>query len=244
MAAFSSCGLLSACGSDREGVEQAASPSATAPSTAPTVSTETVPTTTTERPDAKALERQAERRRAARKRRQARAEARAKAKTTTSERSTPATTAEPPQTTAQSSEPKQKPRKRTPSPKPQDTGLPTHNLTENATMQLVSRKGSRAYVHEGNVVGTLNGTMRLNTKLGGEGVIGIFTVTLADGTLTGRASAALTLAGSEARFRGTAKITGGTGTYANASASGLKFSGKVSADASTSRIQMSGPVRY
>jgi hypothetical protein len=230
--------LVSACGSDSEPAQQTAKrpPAATVPTTttdAPTTTTDVAPS---------AREQRAKRRRAARKRR----EAKAKAQTTptTTAKTQPAPSTQPVETTTQPA-PQRHP-KRTPAakPKPRDTGPPAHAVTESATLQLVSRNGSRAYVHEGNVVGTLNGTMKLDTRLGGAGVIGIFTVTLSDGTLTGRASASLTLAGSEARFRGTAKITGGTGAYAGASATGLKFSGSVSADASTSKIRMSGDVRW
>jgi len=109
----------------------------------------------------------------------------------------------------------------------------------------VSKNGARAFVHEGAVEGTLNGQMHLDTKIGGkQGVKATFTVTLADGTLTGRGSARITLAQSKINFSGAATITGGTGTYGGASGSGLKFSGSVTSDASTCTVRLSGAVHY
>ena len=86
--------------------------------------------------------------------------------------------------------------------------------------------------------------MNLRTKFGGQGIIGDFVVTLSDGTLRGRASGELAIAGSKANFKGSAQILGGTGAYAKASGTGLAFSGHVASDASRSFIRMSGQIRW
>lgn len=231
-----------ACGSDTEVAGQAGSGSSgridalpTETTTSPTVpaATETVSTTAEQAAARKRRQmraRQAKRRAAARKR--------ARAETTPTE-----TNAQPPPAKTTQSTPAEQPPP-APKPKPKPTGPPTHSVTENATLQLVSRNGARSYVHEGNVEGTLAGTMNLHTKLAGEGVIGTFTVTLSDGTIRGRASGRLLIAGAKANFKGTATILGGTGAYAKASGSGLLFSGSVPSDASTSTVRMSGQMRW
>jgi hypothetical protein len=112
-------------------------------------------------------------------------------------------------------------------------------VDETAHLKLVSKRGV-AFVQEGAVAGTLNGTMRLDAKLGGEGVRGAFTVALSDGTLTGTAEAALTLEDSVANLNGTATLTGGTGAYARLQPAKIDFSGSVKADASASTVKLRG----
>jgi hypothetical protein len=239
--------LLAGCGKDREVVRESAEQSPASSSSAPTTDTDlTVPTT-------QETSTTAARRRRARKHKQHAQKRRHKPTTTTQTTSTPTTTSPTPSGKTHSKThvqaPRSTPKKHVAKPKqpPASTveaGPPAHSIAESATLQLVSKQGLRAYVHEGAVQGTLNGQMHLETKLGGAGVVATFTVTLPDGTLIGRGSASLTLADSQARFSGTATITGGTGAYDGATGSGLKFKGAVASDASTCSVRMSGSVHY
>jgi hypothetical protein len=239
--------LAAGCGSDTEAPDQvdASLPLTSTPTTDATVplATETSTTPSAAERAARRAQRaraQQRKRRAAARRRAAAAEARTEAETTPAAPDSGATPAETP-TPEQSEQPAPTPE---PQPKPKPTGPPTHTITEQATMQLVSKNGLRSFVHEGGVEGTLTGTMNLRTRLGGPGIIGDFTVTLSDGTMRGRATGTLSPSGSKATFKGTAAILGGTGAYAQANGTGLAFSGHVSSDASRSFIRMSGQVRY
>jgi hypothetical protein len=237
--------LLGACGSDEEPAQQAVESART--TTTPNVASTVPPTTPTTSTRTTTQRTTSERQKARKQRRKAKAEARTE--------TTPPATAKQPAPTPPSDEPETSTRPRTrkqpPAPKPrpkpkppETTGPPTHQITQSANLQLVTRKSSRSYVHEGPVQGTLVGTMTLNTTLGGPGVVATFTVTLPDGSIQGRGSAAVTLAESVVNFKGKATITGGTGAYENANGTGLGFSGTVAADVSTCSIKLNGALRY
>jgi hypothetical protein len=246
-AGLAAAAVAAGCGSDKEASDRAGAslPPTSTPTTDATVP---VPTGTATTPGgaeraAKRAQRaraQQRKRRAAARRRAEAAEARTETETAPDAPAGDATPAEEPveppqQTPAQTPEPQ---------PKPKPTGPPVHTITEQATMQLVSKNGLRSFVHEGAVEGTLTGTINLRTRLGGPGIIGDFTVTLSDGTMRGRATGTVSPSGSKATFKGSASILGGTGAYARASGTGLAFSGHVASDASRSFIRMSGHVRY
>lgn len=135
-----------------------------------------------------------------------------------------------------------------PPPKPkvptEDDGPPAHRIKETATLSLVRRNGAKFVVQQGPFVGTLSGEMLLRARLAGEGVTGTFTVTLADGTLQGRASASLKLSSDQAVLQGTARIRAGTGRYTGATSEQLTFTGSVKSDVSSSRIHVTGVVYY
>lgn len=241
-AALVTAALTAGCGSDDEAPDQADA-SLPLTSTPTTDATVPVPTQTATTPSsaeraakrAQRVRAQQRKRRAAARRRAEAAEARTETETTPRQPSEDAAPAETPAVEQPAP---------TPAPKPKPTGPPTHTITEQATMQLVSKNGLRSFVHEGAVEGTLTGTINLRTRLGGPGIIGDFTVTLSDGTMRGRATGTLSPSGSKATFEGTADILGGTGAYAKANGTGLSFSGHVASDASRSFIRMSGQVRY
>jgi hypothetical protein len=211
--------------------------------------TETTPTST-------AAERAAARRAAARRLAVKRAQARRKARKEREAREARAarrererqrreraqTTTTPPATSAPAADPDPPAATTTAKPKP-PAGPTVHHVVETASLKLVTKKGI-SFVQQGSVTGTVSGSMRLDAKLGGKGVEGTFVVTLANGTLTGQASAGLTLDGSVARFRGTAAIAKGTGAYAALMPAQLAFSGTVASDASTSTVKLAGDLRY
>ena len=227
---------LGACGSDSEPVAEVSERST------PTQATETTASPTTSTAAEQAAAKRAARVRARAKRKRARAQReREQAQREREQRAatTPTQAPEAPAEPAETPAPQQ-PTAPTPKPKP---GAPAHSIVETASLSLVTKQGVN-FVQEGPVTGTLKGQMRLNAKLAGKGVEGTFTVTLANGTLTGQATAALTLDKSVAHFKGTTLITGGTGAYATVIPAALTFSGSVAADASKSTVKLAGILRY
>jgi hypothetical protein len=116
-------------------------------------------------------------------------------------------------------------------------------IEETATLELVRREGL-TYYQQGRVEGTFSGTMELRATIGGPGVLAVFTVTLPEGTIRGKGSAAIRPAGSVVHFNGTASVTSGTGAFAKASAVDLRYAGKGAADGSTATVRLTGRVSY
>jgi hypothetical protein len=70
------------------------------------------------------------------------------------------------------------------------------------------------------------GNVRVRTNVGrGDGSIISFVFSNGRGTLRGTSDCAVTFKGSQVRYRGTAKITGGTGAYRGMRSSQLRVSG-------------------
>lgn len=70
------------------------------------------------------------------------------------------------------------------------------------------------------------GKVRVRTNVGrGDGSIITFVFSNSRGTLRGTSDCAVTFKGSQVRYRGTAKITGGTGAYRGMRSSRLRVSG-------------------
>jgi hypothetical protein len=112
-----------------------------------------------------------------------------------------------------------------PRPGPTAVAARTLSLNVNSSMELVGRPG-HVLNHRGTVSGTLNGhesasSVALSTTQG----TSKFTLYTKSGSMFGRASSHGHVEGSTLYFSGTATITGGTGTWAHASGSGLRFSG-------------------
>jgi len=120
--------------------------------------------------------------------------------------------------------------------------------TLRATGQLVQTAKPDRFkaVQQGTVRGTPFGTakMVLRSTLKQATVSSTFTVTTSAGRVSGTATARLTLDGDTATYKGTARITSGTGRYRNASASGIAFTGVGPVSAKNTRITLSGRVRY
>jgi hypothetical protein len=237
---------FAACGSDSEPSTTEVADRLTTPTTADTSPTETTDTAALERAEAR---RHAAARKAARKRAEARRKKRAEARearraererlAAEKRRQEAAAQEEAERQAAEQAAAEEAERQR----QQQAAAPQPHQVTETANLRLVSKKGV-AFVHEGSVSGTLNGTMRLDARLGGKGVEGTFVVTLPDGTLTGSASAALALKGAFADFKGTATISRGTGAYKKLQPTQVAFNGSVKSDASSSTVKLSGTINW
>lgn len=162
---------------------------------------------------------------------------------------TPTTPESPPKTTTGSAPPRTEPEAERERTTPKRTAPPAEPeqrvlfIEETATLKLVKREGT-TYWQEGTVTGTLSGKAAVRVTIGGPGVISTFTVTLPNGTIRGRGTARIRPAGKVVHYKGTASITGGTGTYAQASGRDLRYGGTGAADASKATAQLAGKMRY
>lgn len=230
---------LAGCGSDKEPVEAARTVSAE------TVKAPAVPRAVTTAAPAETETRTAPKRQRERRDREART-APSNADTTAAPATAPGP--RPPAKTAEQTVPDAARKTTTPSAKPE---RPAKTITskehtpqgrvieEVASLQLVRREGL-TFFQAGEVAGTLNGQMTLEARLGGQGVQATFTVTVPDGSLVGAGEARVKLGGNVVKFSGSASIAQGTGAYAGATASELRFSGVTAADGSTATIKLAG----
>jgi len=131
---------------------------------------------------------------------------------------------------------------------PTTFGATTKSRTLKASGELkqTQKTGRLSTVQAGTIRGTPLGTgkMVLRSTLKQATVTSTFTVTTRAGRVSGRATARLTLDGDTAHYKGTATITGGTSRYRRARASNIKFTGVGPVSAKSTRISLTGRVRY
>lgn len=122
----------------------------------------------------------------------------------------------------------------------------TRTLSAVGQLKQTAKPDRFKAVQEGTVRGTPFGSakMVLRSTLKQARVSSTFTVTTKAGRVSGTSIARLTLDGDTATYKGTATITSGTGRYRNASASNIRFTGVGPVSAKTTRITLSGRVRY
>jgi hypothetical protein len=118
-------------------------------------------------------------------------------------------------------------------------------LTLNEAMQA-TRVGppGHAFNEKGLVSGTLAGSVAAHVETiastSGQATITLY---LSKGTISGRAPTHGRVVGATAYFEGSMSITGGTGSYAHASGSGLKFKGTINRQNFRVTAQLHGTVR-
>lgn len=101
-----------------------------------------------------------------------------------------------------------------------------------------------SFVEKGNVTGTLSGSMTAHVEtIASNNGQATLTLYLSKGTLSGRAPTHGHVVGPTAYFEGSMTITGGTGSYAHASGSGLRFSGTLDRQNFRVKAQLHGNVR-
>jgi hypothetical protein len=119
------------------------------------------------------------------------------------------------------------------------------SLSLNETMQA-TRAGppGHAFNEKGQVSGTLAGSVAAHVETiastSGQATITLY---LSKGTISGRAPTHGHIIGPIAYFEGSMSITGGTGSYAHASGSGLKFKGTINRQNFRVAAQLHGTVR-
>lgn len=131
----------------------------------------------------------------------------------------------------------------TPSTTP--SGTRTLAIDETARLTLARKLSLTHYIQTGAATGTFAGTITLDAQLGSKGIVAKFTAQLPGGSVTGAALAQLNIAGQKLDpVAGTAQITGGTGRFAHAHATGLKVSGGAALDGSQSVLRLQGTGTY
>jgi hypothetical protein len=120
----------------------------------------------------------------------------------------------------------------------------TVSLSESGRLRLTSKKGFTLN-ERGSASGTITGSIYIhlhlvsNTKVTAE--VNIYP---REGSLTGSGSASYHVVGGYAAFSGTLSITRGSGKYARARASGLRFTGTIQRRDDSVSVHLSGPLSY
>lgn len=119
-------------------------------------------------------------------------------------------------------------------------------LSASGELKRTAKPGALSTVQEGTVRGTPFGTGRmvLRSTLKQARVTSTFTLATKAGSVRGRAIARLTLDGDTATYKGTATITSGTRRYRGATGSRIRFTGVGPVSAKSTKITLSGSVRY
>jgi hypothetical protein len=119
----------------------------------------------------------------------------------------------------------------------------TISLSETGRLQLTSRH-TITLNEAGSVAGTIRGTIYIHLRIANAngGVTAEVNIYPSGGSLTGYGSASYQVEGAEAAFSGKLSITRGTGTYASARASSLRFTGSIARRNDAVAVQLSGPL--
>lgn len=121
-------------------------------------------------------------------------------------------------------------------------------VSASGTVKYVSREAStKKITQRGTVKGSPfgTGTLTLRSKLAARKVLE-YSVTLktSRGTVTAAGRATLTAAGSQASYRGTLNVTGGTGAYKGIRRTKLNVTGNGDSTARKTTVRISGSVTY
>jgi hypothetical protein len=134
-----------------------------------------------------------------------------------------------------------------PAPATRKPGPVAHPVDETAHLVLVSSPGPGRYEQQGTVTGTFDGTMTLDARITGAGIVVDFTANVTGGVVTGHGLAIPTITGGSpiATLKGTATVTGGTGTFAHVRGSSLKVTGTaVLPSGAKATVHLTGTVTY
>jgi hypothetical protein len=124
----------------------------------------------------------------------------------------------------------------------------THGVSASGTVKLVKREPATKKIEQrGPITGSPfgRGTLVLRSKLAARRVLEYsIRLNLPGGTVDGTGRANLTASGSQADYRGTVRITGGSGRYRRISRSTLNVSGRGDSTARSTTVRITGSVRY
>jgi hypothetical protein len=117
------------------------------------------------------------------------------------------------------------------------------SLSETAHLHLTSKDGFTLN-EAGSTSGTIGGAMYIHLHVANNrgGVTAEVNIYPRGGSLTGFGSASYQVQGAAAVFSGTLSIKRGTGTYANARASQLRFTGSIQRRSDAVAVRLSGPL--
>ncbi len=120
----------------------------------------------------------------------------------------------------------------------------TLSLSENGRLRLTSKKGFTLN-ERGSASGTISGSIYIHLHLVSDTkVTAEVNIYPHEGSLTGSGSASYHVVGGQASFSGTLSITRGSGKYAHARASGLRFTGTIQRRDDSVAVQLSGRLSY
>jgi hypothetical protein len=118
------------------------------------------------------------------------------------------------------------------------------SLSERGRLRLTSKKGFTLN-ERGSASGTIAGSIYIHLHLVSDSkVTAEVNIYPREGSLTGSGSASYHVVGGYAAFSGTLSITRGSGKYARARASGLRFTGTIQRRDDSVSVQLSGPLSY
>jgi hypothetical protein len=119
-------------------------------------------------------------------------------------------------------------------------------LSAAGELKRTAKPGALSTVQEGTVRGKPFGTGRmvLRSTLKQTRVTSSSMLNTRAGVVRGRATARLTLDGDTATYKGTATITSGTRRYRGVKGSNIRFTGVGPVSAKSTKITLSGSVRY
>ncbi len=116
------------------------------------------------------------------------------------------------------------------------------SLKEAGHLRLTSRHGFTLN-EQGTVAGTIKGTIYIHLHLvSSNRVTAEVNIYPRGGSLSGHGSASYRVIGSFATFTGSLSVTRGSGSYARARASSLRFIGAIQRRTDAVAVQLSGPL--
>jgi hypothetical protein len=117
-------------------------------------------------------------------------------------------------------------------------------LSESGRLHLTSKQGFTLN-EQGSASGTITGAIYIHLHLSSTSkVTAEVSIYPSGGSLSGNGSAAYRVEGSVAAFTGTLSITRGSGKYAHARASALRFTGTIQRRGDAVSVRVSGPLSY
>jgi hypothetical protein len=120
----------------------------------------------------------------------------------------------------------------------------TLNLHESGRLRLTSHSGLTLN-EQGTASGTIAGTIYIHLDVASPThVTAEVNIYPSGGSLSGHGSASYNVGGTNASFTGTLSITHGSGTYAHAHASNLRFTGSIKRVNDATTVEVSGPLSY
>lgn len=120
----------------------------------------------------------------------------------------------------------------------------TVSLGEAGRLRLTSKKGFTLN-ERGSASGTIAGSIYIHLHLVSDSkVTAEVNIYPPGGSLTGSGSGSYRVVGGYASFSGTLSITRGSGRYAHARASGLRFTGTIQRRDDSVSVRLSGPLSY
>jgi hypothetical protein len=120
----------------------------------------------------------------------------------------------------------------------------TLSLQESGQLRLTSKKGFTLN-ERGSASGAISGPIYIHLRLVSDSrVTAEVNMYPSGGSLSGSGSASYRVEGAVARFSGTLSISRGSGKYARARASGLRFSGTIRRRDDAVAVALSGPLSY